>query len=327
MSVSKNIEGLTDSTVCALSLSEKKMVILGTQFAGEMKKSIFKIMHYFFPKKGILTLHASAYQAKNGYGIMCGLSGTGKTALALNKNFKIIGDDELCWGPEGIFGIEGGCYAKTINLTQKDEPEIYNAMKFGAIVENINFYPDSREINYSDSSITQNTRGSFPLNFLPNAKIPAVGDHPSNIIFLTCDTKGVLPPVSILNNEQALFQFLSGYTAKIGGTDLTSKSPESTFSACFGEIFLPLDPVIYAKMFYEKIRQHKVKVWLINTGYFVAYLDGLEDSTEWVSASPCSIPTLSFMPSMKDSWTMWKRAICSTLTCKFQTVYLASQKT
>ena len=200
-------------------------------------------------------------------------------------------------------------------------------MKFGVIVENINFYPDSREINYSDSSITQNTRGSFPLNFLPNAKIPAVGDHPSNIIFLTCDTKGVLPPVSILSNEQALFQFLSGYTAKIGGTDLTSKSPESTFSACFGEIFLPLDPVIYAKMFYEKIRQHKVKVWLINTGYFVAYLDGLEDSTEWVSASPCSIPTLSFMPSMKDSWTMWKRAICSTLTCKFQTVYLASQKT
>lgn len=266
MSVSKNIEGLTASTVCSLNLAEKKMVILGTQFAGEMKKSIFKIMHYFFPKKGILTLHASAAQSSTGYTIMCGLSGTGKTALALRKEFKIIGDDELCWGPDGIFGIEGGCYAKLINLKYEDEPEIYDAMKFGSILENVMFYPDTRDVNYNDATLTQNTRGSFPLNFLPNAKIPAVGGHPNNIIFLTCDTKGVFPPICMLDNEQAAFQFLSGYTAKIGGTDLTSKSPESTFSACFGEIFLPLDPVIYAKMFYEKIKQHKAKIWLINTG-------------------------------------------------------------
>jgi phosphoenolpyruvate carboxykinase (ATP) len=153
-------------------------------------------------------------------------------------------------------------------------------MKFGTILENVSFYPDTRDVNYNDSNLTQNTRGSFPLTYLPNFKIPAVGDHPNNIIFLTCDTKGVLPPVSILNNEQAVFQFLSGYTAKIGGTDLSSKTPESIFSACFGEIFLPLEPMIYAKMFYDKIRTHKAKVWLVNTGYFL-FIMQMDKWTIW----------------------------------------------
>lgn len=181
-------------------------------------------------------------------------------------------------------------------------------MRFGTIVENVNFYPETRTINYNDSSITQNTRGSFPLNFLPKAKIPAVGEHPNNIIFLTCDTKGVLPPVCMLNNEQAVFQFLSGYTAKIGGTDLSSKSPESTFSACFGEIFLPLHPIIYAKMFYEKLRTHKPKVWLVNTGYASAYTDGLADSTVWDTAFPSSSPSESCRQSTRENWTTWRPA-------------------
>lgn len=200
MNISPTIEGLTSSTVCALNLAEKKMVIQGTQFAGEMKKAIFKIMHYFYPKKGILTLHAAAAKSSSGYTILCGLSGTGKTALVIRKEFKVIGDDELCWGPDGIFGIEGGCYAKLINLKYEDEPEIYNAMRFGSILENVQFFPETRDVNYDDGSITQNTRGSFPLNFMPNSVIPAIGGHPNNIIFLTCDTKGVLPPVSLLND-------------------------------------------------------------------------------------------------------------------------------
>jgi phosphoenolpyruvate carboxykinase (ATP) len=211
---------------------------------------------------------------------MCGLSGTGKTALALHKEFKLIGDEELCWGPEGLFGVEGGCYAKTISLNEESEPEIYRAMKFGTILENVSFYPGTRDVNYNDASLTQNTRGSFPLSYLPNVKFPAIGDHPNNIIFLTCDTKGVLPPVAMLDNEQAVFQFLSGYTAKIGGTDLSSKGPESTFSACFGEIFLPLDPVIYAQMFYDKIRAHKAKVWLVNTGYLFNLMQ-MDQRTVW----------------------------------------------
>lgn len=233
-----------------------------------MKKSVFKILQYYLPRKNVLTIHASATLNQNGTStIMCGLSATGKTALGLRSTKrKIIGDDETCWSDQGIFNIEGGCYAKTINLDRKIEPEIYDSIRYGSIVENCSFYPHSREINFNDVSLTPNSRTAFPLEFLKNVHLPSIGPHPSNLIFLTCDTKGVLPPVARLTDEQAYYQFLSGYTAKMGGTDLTSKLPESTFSACFGEIFLPLHPTVYAKMLYDKIKKHNVKVWLVNTG-------------------------------------------------------------
>lgn len=236
LEVSKNLKGLTSNMVTVLNLTQRKMVILGTQFAGEMKKSVFKILQYYLPRKNILTLHASATMNSNGTtSVMCGLSATGKTALGLRSDKrKIIGDDETCWNDDGIFNIEGGCYAKIINLDKHTEPEIYNSIQYGSIVENASFAPFSRDINFSDTSITPNARTAFPLNFLKNVHIPAKGPHPTNVIFLTCDTKGVLPPVARLTHEQAYYQFLSGYTAKIGGTDLSAKAPESTFSACFG---------------------------------------------------------------------------------------------
>ena len=270
MAMSKNIPGATSNMITSLNLSQQKMVILGTQFAGEMKKSVFKILQYVFPRKNILTLHAACTLNSNGTStIMCGLSATGKTALALRSDKrKIIGDDETCWSNDGVFNIEGGCYAKIIDLDRTVEPEIYNSIRYGSIIENASFYPHTRKINFNDTTITPNSRTSFPLNFLKNVQLPARGPHPTNIIFLTCDTKGVLPPVSKLNHDQAYFQFLSGYTAKIGGTDLSSKNqtPDSTFSACFGEIFLPLHPTVYANMLLEKIKKHNVNVWLVNTG-------------------------------------------------------------
>jgi phosphoenolpyruvate carboxykinase (ATP) len=227
MQVSPNLPGLKSGTVTTLNLSQQKMIILGTQFAGEMKKSVFKILHYVYPRRGILSLHSSATLNPDGSStIMCGLSATGKTALSLRSDTrKLIGDDEICWGDEGIFNIEGGVYAKIINLDKNVEPEIYNGIRFGAIVENANFHEGTRELNFNDISITPNSRTSFPLDYLKNVQLPAVGPHPKNIIFLTCDTKGVLPPVAKLTQEQAVYQFLSGYTAKIGGTDLSAKTP------------------------------------------------------------------------------------------------------
>ena len=268
MNISKNIPGVTANMVTALNLSQRRMTILGTQFAGEMKKSVFKILQYYYPRKNILTLHSSATLNENGTTtLMCGLSATGKTALGLRSDKrKIIGDDETCWTNDGIFNIEGGCYAKIIDLDRTIEPEIFNSIRYGSIVENASFHPDSRSINFNDVSITPNSRTSFPLNFLKNVNLPAVGPHPKNIIFLTCDTKGVLPPVAKLNHDQAYYQFLSGYTAKIGGTDLSATTPSSTFSSCFGEIFLPLHPTVYANMLIEKIKKHNVNVWLVNTG-------------------------------------------------------------
>lgn len=303
MAISKNIPGLSSNMVTSLNLSQQKMTILGTQFAGEMKKSVFKILQYIYPRKNILTLHASCTLNKNGTStLMCGLSATGKTALGLRSHDrKIIGDDETCWTSNGIFNIEGGCYAKIIDLDKHVEPEIYKAIKYGSIVENASFHPNSRSLNFSDTSITPNHRTSFPLNFLDNVQIPAVGPHPTNIIFLTCDTKGVLPPVAKLTHEQAYYQFLSGYTAKIGGTDLSAKSPASTFSACFGEIFLPLHPVTYANMLIEKIKKHNVNVWLVNTGYSLHNLDGPRASTESDTGSTLKTQSRSSTPSTAES--------------------------
>jgi phosphoenolpyruvate carboxykinase (ATP) len=214
-------------------------------------------------------MHASANEGKKGdTTLLFGLSGTGKTTLSADPHRALIGDDEHVWTDKGIFNIEGGCYAKCINLSREKEPEIYDAIKFGAIVENVKYLPNEpRTINYDDISITENTRVCYPLEHIPGAKIPAVGGHPKNIIFLTCDANGVLPPVSKLTKEQIMYHFISGYTAKVAGTEMGITDPVPSFSACFGEAFLPLHPYTYAKMLAELVEKHKANVWLMNTGW------------------------------------------------------------
>mmetsp|Transcript_38837 Transcript_38837/g.28721 ORF Transcript_38837/g.28721 Transcript_38837/m.28721 type:complete len:313 (+) Transcript_38837:746-1684(+) len=236
-----------------------------------MKKGIFGIMNYYMPKKGLLSMHASANEGKNGdVTLLFGLSGTGKTTLSADPHRALIGDDEHVWSEKGIFNIEGGCYAKCINLTREKEPEIYDAIRFGAVVENIKYFGDEdrpRTIDYDDVSITENTRVCYPLESIPGTKIPAIGGHPKNIIFLTCDANGVLPPVARLTKEQIMYHFISGYTAKVAGTEMGIVDPVPSFSACFGEAFLPLHPFTYAKMLAEKVEKHGARVWLMNTGW------------------------------------------------------------
>lgn len=264
-----SIDGVATKTCVAVNLTEKKMTILGTQYAGEMKKGVFGVMHYFMPKRGILSLHASANEGEKGdVTLLFGLSGTGKTTLSADPKRKLIGDDEHCWTPDGVFNIEGGCYAKCVNLSAEKEPEIYNAIKFGSVLENVLFKdPVTKEVDYTDISITENTRCSYPLEFIPNSKIPAIGGHPKNIFFLTCDAYGVLPPVAKLDHAQAMYHFISGYTAKVAGTEMGVKEPQATFSACFGEVFLPFHPTLYAEMLAEKMEKHGAHAWLINTGW------------------------------------------------------------
>lgn len=264
------LKGVSNNGCCvSVNLSDNRLTILGSQYAGEMKKGLFTIMHYLMPKKNVLSLHASANEGPKGdTTLLFGLSGTGKTTLSADPKRALIGDDEHCWTPDGIFNIEGGCYAKCIGLTEDKEPEIYRALKFGAVLENVIFYDQfSREVNYHDLTITENTRAAYPLEFIPGAKIPAVGEHPNNIIFLTCDAFGVLPPVAKLTPEQAMYHFISGYTAKVAGTEVGIKEPVPTFSACFGAAFLPLHPAIYAKMMADKMKKHETTAWLINTGW------------------------------------------------------------
>jgi len=257
---------MTSSTSIDFNFTKKEIIILGTQYAGEMKKGIFTVMHYLMPKKNILSLHSSANEANNMTCLFFGLSGTGKTTLSADPNRYLIGDDEHCWSDNGIFNIEGGCYAKCINLTPEKEPEIWNAIKFGTILENVAL-DENNIVDYEDISITQNSRAAFPIHYNCQAKIPCIGNHPNNIILLTCDAFGVLPPVSKLNNEQLMYYFISGYTSKIAGTEDGIKEPEATFSACFGEAFIIWHPIRYAKMLEEKIKNHNCNVWLINTGW------------------------------------------------------------
>jgi len=234
-----------------------------------MKKGLFGAMHYEMPKVGVVSLHASANEGKDGdTTLLFGLSGTGKTTLSADPRRKLIGDDEHCWSDDGIFNIEGGCYAKCINLSKDKEPEIYNAIRFGAVLENV-LFSDKRKriVDYTRTDITQNTRVSYPLEFIENTKIPAIGGHPKNIIFLTCDAYGVLPPVSKLTYEQAMMQFISGFTAKVAGTEMGVTDPEPTFSACFGQAFIPYHPAVYAELLGKKIQQHGTKCWLVNTGW------------------------------------------------------------
>ena len=377
---------MTSKTSVDLSFTKREMVILGTEYAGEMKKGVFTIMHYIMPKKGILSMHCSANEGEDGdvslffglsgtgkttlsadtrrrligddehcwtddgvfnieggcyakaidlspeqepeiYGairfgtvlenvvydeetrevdysdttitqntraaypiefipnakIPCigghphniifltydafGLSGTGKTTLSADTRRRLIGDDEHCWTDDGVFNIEGGCYAKAIDLSPEQEPEIYGAIRFGTVLENVVYDEETREVDYSDTTITQNTRAAYPIEFIPNAKIPCIGGHPHNIIFLTYDAFGVMPPVSMLNPAQAMYHFISRYTAKVAGTEMGVDEPEATFSACFGAAFLVLHPSRYAEMLADRMRRHGARAWLVNTGF------------------------------------------------------------
>lgn len=258
---------MSSKTSVDLSFEDREMVILGTEYAGEMKKGIFTVMHYLMPKKNILSMHCSANEGEDGdVTLFFGLSGTGKTTLSADPDRRLIGDDEHCWSDEGVFNIEGGCYAKAVGLSAEEEPEIYNAIRYGTVLENVVYDEESRAVDYDDTSITQNTRASYPLDYIENAKIPATADHPDNIIFLTYDAFGVLPPVSKLTPEQAMYHFISGYTAKVAGTEVGIDEPEATFSACFGAAFLVWHPSVYAKMLAEKMREHGAEAWLVNTG-------------------------------------------------------------
>ncbi|KAB8206775.1 phosphoenolpyruvate carboxykinase-domain-containing protein [Aspergillus parasiticus] len=263
-------EGMTSATSVAINFAEKEMVILGTEYAGEMKKGVFTVLFYEMPvKHNVLTLHSSANEGKNGdVTVFFGLSGTGKTTLSADPNRALIGDDEHCWTDRGVFNIEGGCYAKCIGLSAEKEPDIFNAIRFGSVLENVVFDPISRVVNYDDSTLTENTRCAYPIEYIDNAKIPCISDkHPTNIILLTCDARGVLPPISKLTTEQTMFHFISGYTSKMAGTEDGVTEPQATFSSCFAQPFLALHPMRYATMLAEKISQHKANAWLLNTGW------------------------------------------------------------
>lgn len=259
---------MTSSTSIDLNLARSEMVILGTQYAGEMKKGLFGVMHYLMPKRQILSLHSGCNMGKDGdVALFFGLSGTGKTTLSTDHNRLLIGDDEHCWSENGVSNIEGGCYAKCIDLMREKEPDIWNAIKFGTVLENVVFDEHNREVDYTDKSVTENTRASYPIEYIPNAKIPCVGPHPKNVILLACDAFGVLPPVSKLSLAQTMYHFISGYTALVAGTEDGIKEPQATFSACFGAAFIMLHPTKYAAMLAEKMQKYGATGWLVNTGW------------------------------------------------------------
>lgn len=261
--------GIRQHNVSLVSFKHKMILVAGSGYTGEMKKGIFTILNYILPhERNVLSMHCSANMGNEGdTAIFFGLSGTGKTTLSADPKRKLIGDDEHGWTEDNIFNFEGGCYAKCINLTEEKEPEIYHAIRPGAIVENAAFFPGTNKINFDDASITENTRVSYPLYFISNALEPSIGSIPKNIFFLTCDAFGVLPPIARLTPGQAMYQFISGYTAKVAGTEAGVTEPKPTFSACFGAPFLPLHPGQYAGMLGKKMRQHEVNVWWINTGW------------------------------------------------------------
>jgi phosphoenolpyruvate carboxykinase (ATP) len=260
--------GIRQPNATVVSFRHKTILIAGTGYTGETKKGIFSVLNYMLPQKGVLSMHCSANMGKEGdTAIFFGLSGTGKTTLSADLQRRLIGDDEHGWTEDGVFNFEGGCYAKLINLTQEREPQIFGAIRPGALVENTRFFPGTNKLDFDDSSITENTRVSYPLHFISSAAEPSIGGIPKHIFFLTCDAFGVLPPVSRLTPAQAMYQFISGYTAKIAGTEAGVQKPKPTFSACFGAPFLPLHPGQYAAMLGKKLQQHKVSVWLVNTGW------------------------------------------------------------
>lgn len=261
--------GTRQHNAVVVSFKHKMILIAGTGYTGETKKGIFTILNYILPQeRNVLSMHCSANMGDDGdTAIFFGLSGTGKTTLSADPNRKLIGDDEHGWTEDNVFNFEGGCYAKLINLSAEKEPEIYNAIRPGAIVENVGFIDGTNKIDFDAAPITENTRVSYPLDYISNALEPSIGNIPKNIFFLTCDAYGVLPPISKLTKGQAMYQFISGYTAKVAGTEAGVTEPKPTFSACFGAPFLPLHPGKYAEMLGAKMEKHQVNVWLINTGW------------------------------------------------------------
>jgi|SaaInlStandDraft_5_1057022.scaffolds.fasta_scaffold13974_2 phosphoenolpyruvate carboxykinase (ATP) len=260
-------DGLASQCFVIVNYAAKEVIIGGTRYAGEVKKSIFSVMNLILPKKGILPMHCSANTTGENTAIFFGLSGTGKTTLSADPKRALIGDDEHGWGSNGVFNFEGGCYAKLIDLSPEDEPAIFaTTRKFGSVLENVvldeNGVPD-----FTDTSKTQNTRGSYPIEFIENRTADSKGGHPQNVIFLTCDAFGVLPPISRLSPSQAAYHFISGYTAKVAGTEIGVKEPQATFSACFGEPFMPMHPGVYADLLSLKMAEHGANAWLINTGW------------------------------------------------------------
>jgi phosphoenolpyruvate carboxykinase (ATP) len=262
--------GLNSTTVVTINIEKKLVLIAGTSYAGEMKKSVFSILNYLLPAKGIMPMHCSANIGKDGdTAIFFGLSGTGKTTLSADPERQLIGDDEHGWSDTSVFNFEGGCYAKVIRLSQEAEPEIYNTTRmFGTVLENVVYDPDTRELDLDDNSKAENTRAAYPITSIPNTTEGGVGAPPKNIIMLTADAFGVMPPIARLTPEQAMYHFLSGYTAKVAGTEKgLGKEPQATFSSCFGAPFMPRHPAVYGNLLREKIAKHEVTCWLVNTGW------------------------------------------------------------
>lgn len=261
-------DGTNSESFIIINLSKQIILIGGTHYAGEIKKAIFTVMNYLFPAKNILSMHCSANQKPNGQvSLFFGLSGTGKTSLSADADHNLIGDDEHVWSQEGIFNIEGGCYAKCIGLSPEAEPQIWEAIKFGTVLENVVIDNEARHPNYASQAITENTRAAYPIKHIHHSIYPGTGAHPKTIIFLTADAFGVLPPIAKLTPEQAVYYYLSGYTSKLAGTECGITEPQATFSACFGSPFLPLAPIVYARLLREKISAHNVQVYLVNTGW------------------------------------------------------------
>jgi phosphoenolpyruvate carboxykinase (ATP) len=265
----KEIDGTRQHNFAVLNFTKKMVLIGGTAYTGEIKKSIFSALNFILPhQKNVLSMHCSANIGKNGdTAIFFGLSGTGKTTLSSDPERRLIGDDEHGWSNEGVFNFEGGCYAKCINLSAEKEPQIYNAIRFGSLLENIVLKENTRTVDFDNGSITENTRVSYPIDYIDNIVKPSVGSLPKNIFFLTCDAYGVLPPISMLTPGQAMYHFISGYTAKVAGTEAGITEPSTTFSACFGAAFMPLHPTKYAELLGKKMRENNVKIWLLNTGW------------------------------------------------------------
>ncbi|GAA0588260.1 phosphoenolpyruvate carboxykinase (ATP) [Virgibacillus siamensis] len=262
------IDGTNSETFILVSFKQRIVLIGGTEYAGEIKKSIFSVMNFLLPQRDILSMHCSANVGQEGdVALFFGLSGTGKTTLSADPYRRLIGDDEHGWSTNGVFNIEGGCYAKCINLSQEKEPQIYDAIRFGSVLENVILHEESRQPDYDDTSLTENTRAAYTLNNIDNIVSPSVAGHPNTIIFLTADASGTLPPISRLTKEQAMYHFLSGYTSKLAGTERGVTDPQATFSACFGSPFLPLKPATYAEMLGEKIDLYNTSVFLVNTGW------------------------------------------------------------
>jgi phosphoenolpyruvate carboxykinase (ATP) len=265
----RHTAGMTSKTSVDISFEDGEVVILGTEYAGEMKKGVFTVMNYLMPKRDVLSMHCSATAERHSTrsSLLFGLSGTGKTTLSADPKRQLIGDDEHCWTDSGVFNIEGGCYAKAIDLAHESEPEIFQALRFGSVLENVVLDEADRHVDFHDARITQNTRGAYPIEFIRNAKIPCVAGHPTDVIFLTCDAFGVLPPVCRLDPAHAMYHFISGYTAKVAGTEMGVNEPQAAFSPCFGGPFLVWHPSKYAGLLAARMHEHQSNVWLVNTGW------------------------------------------------------------